>query len=142
MAAHRLQIASSRAQCLPGATTDLPRRSSHEAPRLRRPFLEAKFPLDSADVGVSEIDPAADRAVRLEVGQAVDISEQIRRLEATWNSHDTAACASEMLLSSTCRRWPQGESMKKAKPVPKQRFGSLVCLGSHDGLLLNSVFAC
>lgn len=50
---------------------------------------------DLADPVHDPIDGAAKHSVRLEVGRAVDISEQVRRLEANWN-HDESDLSSDI----------------------------------------------
>lgn len=64
------------------------KRPSLDLSRPRRSSLEAKFSQRSAEASSSGLEALSGRGIRLEVGQAVDINEQKRRLEANWNSRD------------------------------------------------------
>ena len=74
-------------------------RSSLEANR-RQASVEVNFSPRAADYSISRERHVPSEGVRLEVGHAVDISEQIRRLEANWNSRELALDAEETVRSS------------------------------------------
>ena len=79
-----------RSSSVPILKADLPRRSSFECPqpRSRRQSLDIKAFPKAKEAQTTDLGFVSRDGVRLEVGQAVDISEQIRRLEANWNSED------------------------------------------------------
>lgn len=87
MAASKLQTATSLPTPLNVASSDSTRRPSLETTRRK---VEVSFAPRAAEFHVSRERNAPVDGVRIEVGHAVDISEQVRRLEANWNSRELA----------------------------------------------------
>lgn len=103
MAASRAAFASKRIGVNPLSSIDLPRKPALDcsAPRSRKSALETNFSRSGAsDAPASRGDSLAERAVRLEIGQAVDISEKIRRLEANWNRFETTSSDQDEVRSA------------------------------------------
>lgn len=92
MSVNHGQVGATRSASLPILKSELPRRSSFECPppRSRRQSVEVKQRPRATEIQAPGIDCIARDGVRLEVGQAVDLSEQVRRLEANWNSEEIA----------------------------------------------------
>ena len=94
MAASRLQAAANFPASLLPVGLEPGGRPSLDANR-RQPSVEAYFSPRATEFSISREQVVRSEGVRLEVGHAVDISEQIRRLEANWNSRELALDAEE-----------------------------------------------
>ena len=89
MAANSLQNVRRLPKALTSSNAELPGRPSLDLAR-RRLTVEVNFSPRAAEYPASRERTLASDGVHLEVGHAVDISEQIRRLEANWNSRELA----------------------------------------------------
>ena len=112
MAASKLQTASSLPIPLHGASSELTRRPSLDTIHRR---VEVNFAPRAAEFPIRR-DCSAVEGVRIEVGQAVDISEQIRRLEANWNSRELALDVGDTVRHMT----PRIKSLNPSAPEQAQ----------------------
>ena len=100
MAASRLQIVAKQPASLNAVSSELTSRAWLDASR-RQASVEVNFSPRAADFACPRERKSSSEGVRVEVGHAVDISEQIRRLEANWNSRELAVDIEETVEPSS-----------------------------------------